>query len=370
MLIETDSKYAMNGVTKYLKRYEDQGYIGVANKPILKKTVASMRMRQGTISIKWVKGHNGHLRNEGADRMAAIGAAKDRPDEVDLKIPAKFWITGAKLSALTQSLAYKAIREQKTARLEPRRRTQENLAMIKQSSRDELKRIPTSNRIWLSLKSKDFSREARYFLWMTTHDAYMVGSKWLRENFSDDLRERSKCKYCDREDSMEYILTECNAPGQQIVWNMARDLWEHKNPEWPSPSLGVILACGTAVFKNDKTDKPKAGDARLYRIIISESSKLIWNLRNERVIQKDGQNFSQQEIQNRWKTAIENRLQLDRRASNPAKYGKKATKAHIVANTWSKVIENEDNLPKDWVQKVGVLVGIRPYRQRLGRGEG
>jgi ribonuclease HI len=44
--------------------------------------------------------------------------------------------------------------------------------------------------------------------------------------------------------------------------------------------------------------------------------------------------------------------------TNLAKYGKKAIKKGLVLKTWSKVIKNEENLPKDWTRETGVLVGI------------
>jgi hypothetical protein len=82
--------------------------------------------------MKWVKGHNGHARNEGADIQADIGAKKAVHDEVPLDVPPALKITGAKLSALTQSLAYKAIREQKMkAKLKKRDRTVVNLEKTK-----------------------------------------------------------------------------------------------------------------------------------------------------------------------------------------------------------------------------------------------
>ncbi|KAH8071051.1 hypothetical protein BXZ70DRAFT_1003067 [Cristinia sonorae] len=351
LLIETDSKYAMNEAIKNLEKHEDQ--------EIIKKTISGTH--------KMGKGHQGHERNEGADELAAVGAAKDRDDEVDIEVPDKLKITGAKLSAMTQKLAYRAIREIKEKKTQPRQSTERNIQRAKDDSRDLLGRIPTEEKLWVAIRHKDFSKEARYFLWMTMHDAYMVGAKWLRENFSAELRERSQCKDCGVQDTMVHILTQCESPGQEEIWSLTRELWAKTGKEWPHPSFGVILACGTAVFTNETTERPDAGRGRLYRILMSEAAKLIWNLRNERVIQKDGRSFSQQEVYNRWKRSIINRLQLDCRSSNSQRYGKKAISVKSVKNTWSKVIEKYDDLPTDWVQKGGVLVGIEPSKQRWRR---
>ncbi|KAJ7336104.1 hypothetical protein DFH08DRAFT_965009 [Mycena albidolilacea] len=152
---------------------EDQGYIGVANRDLDKATVARLRQRKREIKMKWVKGHSGHIRNEGADRMADEGARKDAPDEVNMEIPPELKLTGAKLSAMTQSLAYKAIRERKMKKkLKKRERTKANMERAKAEAEDNYGFIPTEEKIWKSFQSKDLSKQCQYFLWMIAHDAY------------------------------------------------------------------------------------------------------------------------------------------------------------------------------------------------------
>jgi ribonuclease HI len=85
--IESNSKYTINAVTKDRQKREDQGYIGVANRDLERATVAELRKRKTKTWIKWVKGHNGHTRNEGADRKADEGARKDEGDEIEMTIP-------------------------------------------------------------------------------------------------------------------------------------------------------------------------------------------------------------------------------------------------------------------------------------------
>lgn len=93
---------------------------------------------------------------------------------------------------------------------------------------------------------------------------------------------------------------------------------------------------------------------------MTESAHLIWKLRNERVIQEDGEQHSQAEVTNRWYKAINNRLHLDCRATNTRKYGHKGTKLNVVKKTWTKLLHQESSLPEDWYKGGGVLVGIRP----------
>ncbi|KAJ7665100.1 hypothetical protein DFH06DRAFT_1041280 [Mycena polygramma] len=110
------------------------------------------------------------------------------------------------------------------------------------------------------------------------------------------------------------------------------------------------MACG-AIKRGDK------GTTRLFRIVVSESAHLVWKLRNERVIQQKDP-ASLQEIQNRWRKAINNRLSLDCMLTNESKYAKKAIKKSLVKKTWCKVLKDEDRLPAEWTRETGVLVGI------------
>jgi hypothetical protein len=60
---------------------------------------------------------------------------------------------------------------------------------------------------------------------MSFHDAYMVGSNWLRPGFAPEYQERSECKSCHKTETMEHILTECEAPGQKEIWALAEAMW-------------------------------------------------------------------------------------------------------------------------------------------------
>ncbi|KAF5366405.1 hypothetical protein D9758_009730 [Tetrapyrgos nigripes] len=111
LMIETDSKYAQTQLTSNVQANEDKGYIGVKNRELLKATVVILRKRkQGTL-FKWVKGHNGHDGNEAADKLAGVGAEKESTDNICIRRVPALEITGAKLSTMTQALAYQAIRE-------------------------------------------------------------------------------------------------------------------------------------------------------------------------------------------------------------------------------------------------------------------
>ncbi|KAF5325574.1 hypothetical protein D9758_018235 [Tetrapyrgos nigripes] len=109
MTLETDSKYVISHLTSSLKKMEDTGYPNVNNADIIRAMVANYRRREGPTSIVWVKGHNGHPGNEAADALAGAATNKDREDAIALEIPPELKVTGVKLNALTQKLAYNAI---------------------------------------------------------------------------------------------------------------------------------------------------------------------------------------------------------------------------------------------------------------------
>ncbi|KAJ7872983.1 hypothetical protein B0H13DRAFT_1633645 [Mycena leptocephala] len=156
---------------------------------------------------------------------------------------------------------------------------------------------------------------------------------------------------------MEHILTQCDVPGQEVIWNLVSKLWKTRTGSELKPTIGGIMACGL-MKKGNTPGKTDRGTTRLYRIVISESAHLIWRLKSERVINgKDPPTES--EIRNRWAHTLNMRITVDCLLTNKAKYGKKALKKSLVLRTWANVLRDEDRLPPDWTRETGVLVGIR-----------
>ncbi|KAK7455150.1 hypothetical protein VKT23_011021 [Stygiomarasmius scandens] len=292
---------------------------------------------------------------------------KEKASPIHLVIPPTLQITGAKLSTMTQALAYKAIIQQKTTKDDMRRRrTTLNVMRVKESIKTKFGYIPTEAALWKSIRHKDFSRKTRYFLWMTTHDAYMTGTHWTRPNLKPELQERALCAHCDEIEDLEHILTSCRSPGQITIWNLTAELWERKRTDtaWDHPTLGDILGCGLAMIKSpEKKENRLAGETRMWRILLGESAYLIWKLRCERVIANDNQPFSEREVKNRWIAMLNERLELDCRMSNK-KYETKAIPKRLVQKTWRGLLFDEQNLPDDWTSTTGVLVGIESDRRR------
>jgi len=157
------------------------------------------------------------------------------------------------------------------------------------------------------------------------------------------------------------------APGQEIIWKLAERVWRLRHDSFPSNSWnrkGFSLTCGIADFKS-VDGKPSPGDNRLWSILISEASNLIWKIRCTRVIERAGKDdplHSEQEVHNNLIAALNKRLLHDRILTNKARYASLAIPESVVLKTWSGILANERNLPEQWLRESGVLVGIGPQR--------
>ncbi|KAK6969611.1 hypothetical protein R3P38DRAFT_3336821 [Favolaschia claudopus] len=201
--------------------------------------------------------------------------------------------------------------------------------------------------IWRSTRNKDISRSIRFFLWMLIHEGYKVGKFW---NSVPTHQQRVICNICGTHETMDHILTQCTAPGQKEVWDLASEMWRLKTGKDLRPAIGQIMAGGV-------TKHGDPGATRLHKILITESAHLIWRIRNERVIQNTGP-APLAKIRNRWLKTINNRLAIDCAMTDKVKYGKKSLKSSLVKSTWRKTLRGERTLARDRPKTVGVLVGV------------
>ncbi|KAH9915202.1 uncharacterized protein B0H18DRAFT_1087595 [Fomitopsis serialis] len=223
----------------------------------------------------------------------------------------RFELTGARLNALTQALAYRGILEHR--QVETRRRTKDNLAA-------------------------DFCG----FLWKIMHDGLKCGPYWSKIQGYED---RAQCSHCGSLETVQHIIFECEATGQALIWSLIRKVWE-KKPDGMEDQQGPSASRST----------------RLWRILISEAVHLTWKLRCERVIghaAEDGWEHQKTTVASKLRYALNHRLALDVE-SVQKKYGQFAIKRELVLATWNKVLWDEHALPEDWTKYKGFLVGRMP----------
>ncbi|KAG2144793.1 RnaseH-domain-containing protein [Suillus cothurnatus] len=363
MKIITDSKYTINGLTTHLKNWEDIGWIGIENATLFQATAYHLRRRSAPTIFQWTKGHDGHTGNEQADRLALIGALREDTDTIDTYVPRNFDIQGAKLTKITQKLAYKAIMNK--THLEYKKITLSLLDVSRFAIQTISSSLETDAAIWRSCRSKDISKNVQTFIYKTLNAAYRIGDFWAQIPMYEH---RATCSLCPGEtESMEHILTQCSGPTRQIIWKLAEKLWPSTHRNWPTPNIGTILGCGLISIPNTQQagNAPhhrdtalKKGASRLLKILISESAHLIWTLRCERVIRETS--HLEGNIEKRWRNIIDRRLQLDRAIASKTRRDRKTIIR--VKNTWSDIIQdtsNNQHPPDDWVTNQEVLVGIK-----------
>ncbi len=82
--LSTDSRYVMDGLTKWLKGWQRNGWKTSDRKPVKNADLWQALIAAAEphrIEWKWVRGHDGHPENERADRLAsdAADAMRGRP---------------------------------------------------------------------------------------------------------------------------------------------------------------------------------------------------------------------------------------------------------------------------------------------------
>ena len=78
VILHTDSKYVMDGITQWLPRWKRNGWKTADKKPVKNEDLwraLEAECARHEVTWRWVRGHNGHAENERADALArgAIG---------------------------------------------------------------------------------------------------------------------------------------------------------------------------------------------------------------------------------------------------------------------------------------------------------
>ena len=75
--LHTDSKYVIEGITKWIFGWQKNGWKNAAKKPVANSDlwIALLEaVRPHRVTWQWVKGHAGHPENERADKLASDAA--------------------------------------------------------------------------------------------------------------------------------------------------------------------------------------------------------------------------------------------------------------------------------------------------------
>jgi ribonuclease HI len=77
VVLTTDSRYVMQGITEWLPRWRRKGWKTAAGKPVLNQDLwqrLEAAVARHQVEWRWVRGHSGHADNETADRLARDAA--------------------------------------------------------------------------------------------------------------------------------------------------------------------------------------------------------------------------------------------------------------------------------------------------------
>ena len=76
VLVTTDSKYVLSGMTEWMPNWKKRNWKTASKKPVLNVDLwqqLDAQVQQHDVSWEWVKGHSGHPENELADQLAYQG---------------------------------------------------------------------------------------------------------------------------------------------------------------------------------------------------------------------------------------------------------------------------------------------------------
>ena len=346
-----------NLMTSKRQTWEEKGWSGVKGARHIKLLVNRLRQRCAPTSLGIEKKHECPtmaVAERDFKRAVQNGVP---PHTINIEADPTFELSGAKLSSLTQALAYQSIRERKERKPRPAttRMMERVLTYNRRSGQPEI----TTALVWRSVRHPDLQRKIVDFLWKIVHNAHRVGSYWSK---IPRLEERGQCVLCGVEESMEHILFQCQTHERRAVWKLAQTLWEKKGLRWEPVHLESLISIG---ITQQTTPDSRAQHARtrLWRLLISESAYLIWKLRCERVIGHEENRqwrHSEKAVTTKWLRTMNNRMRQDITRANP-RFGRLALSEELVKETWGDLIPPSSRSRGRWIERIDrVLVGIDP----------
>jgi ribonuclease HI len=75
--VSTDSRYVIDGMTKWIHGWKKKGWVNAAKKPVANEDLwreLDAAVRRHKVRWEWVRGHAGHTENERVDKLASDAA--------------------------------------------------------------------------------------------------------------------------------------------------------------------------------------------------------------------------------------------------------------------------------------------------------
>ena len=80
-MLHSDSRYVIDGMTKWVAGWQKKGWISASKKPVRNEDLWHELIEAAAphrITWQWVKGHDGHPENERVDKLACDAAEAAR----------------------------------------------------------------------------------------------------------------------------------------------------------------------------------------------------------------------------------------------------------------------------------------------------
>ena len=218
-----------------------------------------------------------------------------------------------------------------------------------------------------------------------------------------------QCPDCEQTEDMNHILFICPLNHGKALWLAAKNLSKWKRIPWPQDMDHTYVMAAPLIKIRNWAGKMRSGASRLCTIIILECAWQTWKVsvigqiiflysiwapyhvtwlpsrpllflllykhssptqdtyyhwviivRCRRIIGNDQEStpIAIKKAFNNLRSALTNKLQEDVLLTNQRRYGKKAYPKSLILSTWSRVLDNEDSLPQNWLFCSKVLVGI------------
>ncbi|KAJ7755037.1 hypothetical protein DFH07DRAFT_959604 [Mycena maculata] len=124
MTIYSKRNFIRNAMTSQLPKWEDRGWIGVAEKLPLKALAAELKARTAKTFFVTLEDSENYTTTERegchqAHLLALEGQRNETSDQIDIQVQDNLKLKGAKLSTLTQALAYSGIKALKAKASRP-----------------------------------------------------------------------------------------------------------------------------------------------------------------------------------------------------------------------------------------------------------
>lgn len=77
VVLHTDSRYVIDGITKWVHGWKKKGWINASKQPVRNSDLWHDLIEAAlphNVEWVWVRGHNGHVENERADKLASDAA--------------------------------------------------------------------------------------------------------------------------------------------------------------------------------------------------------------------------------------------------------------------------------------------------------